>query len=192
MYIRVHTRIAVYVLPLREPNATALGQSPSGCSGAQSDSRLLKERDPLKSRTHPGVRTSTYRFSAAAFVSLGPLLKHTKQLSVTASCTAGVCCHTEAPWKDPSASLNKSAQVAILAHPSRGKKTAITGCFGNAEFILLVFISASSSVCTELWIASWSCFYEALTWTLVCAQCLWHFGAGRDFPTLPRIKLFPV
>lgn len=128
MHTRVHTCIDVYVLLLREPNATALSQSPSRCSRARRDSQLLKERDPLKSRMHPGVRTSTYRFSAAPFVSLGPLLKHTKQLSVTASCTAGMCCYTEAPWKDPSASLNKSAQVAILAHPSRGKKPTITGC----------------------------------------------------------------
>lgn len=81
----MRTCIAVHVLPSWEPDATALSQSPSGCSGTQRDSRLLKERDPFNGRTHPGVRTSTYHFSAAAFVSLGPLLKHTRWLSVTVS-----------------------------------------------------------------------------------------------------------
>lgn len=81
----VHTCIGVYVLPSWEPNATTQSQSPSGRRGAQRDSRLPKERDPVNSRMHPGVRTSTYHFSAAAFVSLGPLLKHTRQLSVTVS-----------------------------------------------------------------------------------------------------------
>lgn len=103
----------VYVLPSWEPDATTLSQSPSGCSRAQRDSRLPKERDPLNGRMHPGVRTSTYHFSAAAFVSLGPLLKHTRWLSVTVS---KLCCQDVLPPR------------SSLQGPKRISKQISSGC----------------------------------------------------------------
>lgn len=108
--IRVHTCVDVCVLSSCEPDATTLSQSPVFLSAALGD--------PLQGRTPAGLWTSTHRFSAAAFVSLGALWKHTRLLVTVRKLRGRMCCHPEAPCSDPSESLNQPAEVAIPAHSS--------------------------------------------------------------------------